>query len=122
MDVLLAGLVGLVIGVLLMFFMMHGKHDNQSAAEVEKKLKDYQDKVEGHFAQTADLIDNLTDSYKKVFEHLSESAEDLLDDEQIQRQIINRKHREVTLSYLSHNDESEDRDEKQHNQPDPWAG
>ena len=37
-----------------------------------------QQDVENHFARTADLIDNLTNSYKEVFDHLSESAEHLL--------------------------------------------
>ncbi len=101
MNWLLPGLVGLVIGVLLMFFIMHRRHDDKNSVAMKKQLNDYQDRVENHFAKTADLIDHLTDSYKRVFDHLSESAEQLLDDEQIQRQIINRKKRQVTLNYLS---------------------
>ena len=66
----------------------------------EEKLQDYRQEVEQHFAKTADLIDHLTDSYKDVFSHLSESAEHLLTEEQIKNQLLNRKAREVTLKYL----------------------
>ncbi len=72
---------------------------------MQEKLDNYQAEVESHFSKTADLIDHLTDSYQKVFEHLSDSAEDLLTDEQIQNQLINRKSREVTIKYLKNNDQ-----------------
>jgi len=58
------------------------------------------------------LIDNLTDSYQAVFSHLSESAEDLLTDEQIRNQLINRRSREVTIKYLKSGE-----DEDSHNPP-----
>ena len=121
MNMMLAGLIGFCLGALVMFFIMHHGQANSKNEDVEQKLKDYQGSVEQHFAKTADLIDHLTDSYKQVFEHLSDSAEDLLTDEQIQRQLMNRKSREVTLSYLTSNDE-EDNDDKPPTNPNPWAG
>ena len=122
MNMMMAGLVGFCLGALVMFFIMHRNHAGDNNKEVEQKLNDYQDSVEQHFAKTADLIDHLTDSYKQVFEHLSDSAEDLLTDEQIQRQLMNRKHREVTLSYLTQNDDDNDSDNAQPTNPNPWAG
>lgn len=94
-------IVGIIIGFLFTFIFMRAKNTNQSEQKMEQKLNAYQNKVEAHFAQTADLIDNLTDSYKKVFEHLSESANQLLTEEQVQRQIEQRNNRQVTLSYLN---------------------
>lgn len=94
-------IVGIIIGFLFTFIFMRAKNTNPSEQKMEQKLNAYQNKVEAHFAQTADLIDNLTDSYQKVFEHLSESANQLLTEEQVQRQIEQRNNRQVTLSYLN---------------------
>ena len=98
---IVAGITGVVIGIgIAMFFMRSGSSDQASASKVEAQLKDYQQQVETHFAKTSELIDELTNSYKNVFEHLSESAQSLLTEEQIQQQIENRRDRQVTLSYL----------------------
>ncbi|MCF6300586.1 MAG: DUF1043 family protein, partial [Proteobacteria bacterium] len=99
-DFILIGSAGLVIGLIAMYLIMKTKGQAGSVEQVEKKLVDYQQNVESHFEKTADLIDDLTDSYKKVFNHLNESAQNLLSDEQIQNQLLNRKDRQVTLSYL----------------------
>lgn len=109
LNLIMAGAVGLIIGALFMYFAANDKSSNQSVKAVEEKLENYQREVESHFTKTADLIDNLTDSYKEVFEHLSESAEKLLTEEQIQQQLANRRSREVTIKYLkgSESDEPE---------------
>lgn len=105
LNMVMAGTVGLVIGGLFMYFSVKSKTSGQSVKAVEEQLHNYQQDVESHFAKTADLIDNLTNSYKEVFEHLSESAENLLTEEQIKNQLINRKSREVTIKYLKSTDE-----------------
>ncbi len=105
LNMVLAGIIGLVIGGLFMYFSLRNKSTGQSVKAVEEQLQNYQQDVENHFAKTADLIDNLTNSYKEVFEHLSESAENLLTEEQIKNQLINRKSREVTIKYLKSSDE-----------------
>jgi len=98
---IVAGITGVVIGIgITLLFLRSGSRSQASASQVEAQLKDYQEQVENHFAKTSELIDELTDSYKNVFEHLSESAQTLLTEEQIQQQIENRKDRQVTLSYL----------------------
>jgi len=108
LNMVLAGIVGLVIGGLFMYFAHNRKTSDSSVKAVEDKLQNYQKDVETHFAKTADLIDNLTDSYKEVFEHLSESAEVLLTEEQLKNQLINRRSREVTIKYLKSSEQTED--------------
>lgn len=108
LNMVLAGVVGLVIGGLIMYFARAGKASDHSAKALEKKLENYQQDVEAHFSKTADLIDNLTNSYQEVFEHLSESAEKLLTEEQIKNQLMNRKSREVTIKYLKGSEATED--------------
>lgn len=103
--ILSAGLLGLALGMTGMYLVNQRKGKQHSVKEMEQRLDDYQHKVEDHFAKTADLIDNLTESYQAVFSHLSESAENLLTDEQIRNQLINRRSREVTIKYLKSDDE-----------------
>lgn len=100
-----AALLGCALGMAGMYLVSQRKGQQHSVKEMEQRLDDYQHKVEEHFTKTADLIDNLTDSYQAVFTHLSESAEDLLTDEQIRQQLINRRAREVTIKYLKSNEE-----------------
>ena len=42
--------------------------------EAEKELARYQQEVTDHFAQTAALVNNLTQSYREVHEHLVTNA------------------------------------------------
>ncbi|HHL32397.1 MAG TPA: DUF1043 family protein [Oceanospirillales bacterium] len=96
-----AALLGLVIGALIMYFVSgSNKNSDKSIKAVEEKLNNYQQDVAEHFEQTADLVDELTQSYKKVFDHLGKSARVLMTDEQIQVQIEKRKGNKVTLEFL----------------------
>lgn len=77
-----AGLVvGLALGILL------GRRSSpagQKHREVERKLdqllqdkKAYEDEVVEHFSDTAKLLNNLTESYRDVHNHLATGAADL---------------------------------------------
>lgn len=106
--IIVGGVFGLLLGMLIMFLLHKKSAHHGDAQAVQQKLDAYQEQVEGHFAKTADLIDNLTESYKAVFEHLSESAETLLTEEQIKNQLANRKSREVTIKYLKGSENSDE--------------
>ncbi len=99
--ILSAVLLGLVIGALIMYFASNNKNDASEVQKVEQKLNTYQKDVEQHFEKTADLVDDLTQSYKKVFDHLSQSAKLLLTEEQVQEQIEKRKDKRITLGFLA---------------------
>lgn len=67
-------------------------NDNQQ--DLEKKLQSsreelarYQEEVTGHFAETSQLVNNLTQSYKEVHEHLAKGALQLTNAE-IGRKIL----------------------------------
>lgn len=104
-----AGVLGLALGIAAMYLINRRQGARSSVKQVEQRLNEYQKQVENHFSKTADLIDNLTESYQAVFSHLADSAEDLLTDEQIRNQLINRRSREVTIKYLK-SDEPEPHD------------
>jgi len=77
------------------------KNSEKNIAKIEEKLQNYQQDVVNHFEQTADLVDDLTKSYKKVFDHLGKSAKELMTEEQVQYQIEKRKGSQITLGFLT---------------------
>ena len=83
---------GAVIGLLLARL---SNPEQQQVRELEGKLqraedglKDYQQEVTEHFVQTSGLINNLTQSYKAVHEHMAGSAMHLANPD-ISRQLVN---------------------------------
>ncbi len=84
LSIAAALLVGLIAGVL---FGRRSSKDSQRYREVERKLdqvmqdkKSFEDEVSEHFADTARLLNNLTESYREVHTHLAQGAAKLCDD------------------------------------------
>jgi hypothetical protein len=93
-------LLGLVIGAMIMYFTSGSNKDSaKTIEELESKIRNYQNDVAEHFEKTADLVDELTQSYKNVFDHLGKSARELMTDDQI-KLIEKRKSNKVTLEFL----------------------
>ncbi|MFC2304373.1 MAG: YhcB family protein [Cardiobacterium hominis] len=118
-NVIIAAAVGFFIGAVLVWII---KNTNQNNAEhlqeesetlrqeyeaLKKTFADYRNNVSNHFAKTADAVDQLTDSYKNVYNHLSAGARALMDKESLQKQIEKRQGKSVTLAYLAQNQEND---------------
>jgi hypothetical protein len=118
-NIIIAAAVGFFIGAVLVWII---KNTNQNNAEylqeesetlrkeyeaLKKTFADYRNNVNNHFAKTADAVDQLTDSYKNVYNHLSAGARALMDKESLQKQIEKRQGKSVTLAYLAQNQESD---------------
>ncbi len=69
-------LIGAVLGALIYSANIRssGKGLEQRLRETEDNLQRYQQDVAGHFAETAQLVNNLTESYREVHEHLANGA------------------------------------------------
>lgn len=86
------GLIGgCVIGALLARTMHPQEQQNRELEtrlqQAEDKLNNYQHEVTEHFAETSQLVNNLTQSYKEVHEFLANGALKLTNPD-ISRQII----------------------------------
>lgn len=71
-----------------------------SVSEMKKENERFREEVNAHFVQTAELINELTDSYKKVFDHLSDGAERLVDSEAVRERMPQVGHSEVRLRHI----------------------
>jgi len=78
------GLVGAVISRTLMSPEKQ-KELEQSVHLTRQELNQYQQDVAQHFAETSKLVNNLTQSYKEVHEHLAKGAIQLTNAEISQR-------------------------------------
>ena len=78
LTALLSALGGCLVTALLMRSFNPKQQQNheleQRLETAEQKLGDYQAEVSEHFAQTSALVNNLTQSYKEVHQHLASSA------------------------------------------------
>lgn len=76
---------GLALGVGLAYLFVPGrKRQRQLLEELQREREahsDYRHGVAEHFETTAELVNNLTQSYKAVYRHLAEGAHSLCADE-----------------------------------------
>jgi uncharacterized membrane-anchored protein YhcB (DUF1043 family) len=85
--VLTLTLAGLIAGIFIgIFFNQRKGKQSLRQADLERQVQDmqqqqqgYQEEVGNHFQQTAELLNQLTDSYKDVHTHLSKGAHLLAD-------------------------------------------
>lgn len=84
-------LAGAILGIIANRSMSAEQQSNRDLEKrlekAEEKLGDYQHKVSEHFAETSQLVNNLTQSYKEVHEYLASSALDLTNPD-ISRKLI----------------------------------
>lgn len=78
---ILVGVLGLALGAILAFLATRNRQNLDRTQELElrlkeanSKLEDFQLQVNEHFDQTAQLVHNLTQSYRDVHEYLANSA------------------------------------------------
>jgi len=117
-TLIVAVIAGLIVGGLAGTFIARAmspqeKQNRELAsklAEAEEKLLNYQQDVNDHFAQTSQLINNMTHSYKEVHEHLASSALNLTNID-LSRQLSAAG--QGTLSHTPSPTDANDDDEKQ---------
>lgn len=92
---IITALIALSLGLVLGYMLTRGLHpEAKQRRELEDKLqrkieehKQYQHDVTQHFMTTANLVNDLTESYRGLHEHLASSAMQLTSPE-ISRQLV----------------------------------
>ena len=81
----LTGIGFLALGIAIGYFLAGRVNNNPTKiGELEQQLQDlqrshsrYRDEVSEHFSTTAELVQQMTESYKDVYQHLAGGAQDL---------------------------------------------
>ena len=80
----LSFLLGAGLGCIVAYLLVaRGGRTHELEAELgqlNESFADYRDQVTGHFMHTSELVQEMTQSYRKVYEHLATGAQHLCDD------------------------------------------
>jgi uncharacterized membrane-anchored protein YhcB (DUF1043 family) len=72
----------------------------QHMVQRDRDMSDYKHKVDDHFVETAALINQMTQSYKAVYDHLEKGAMSLVGKETLQKRLSNVQAEPVKLEYI----------------------
>lgn len=76
--------VGIIIGAVAMRFGNRKLRQQQTLqTELEKskaELETYREELVGHFARSAELLDNMASDYRQLYQHMAKSSSNLLPD------------------------------------------
>ncbi|SIT03119.1 YhcB family protein [Neptunomonas antarctica] len=80
-NIWIIGVAALAIGALIGYLLGRAGGDSgqQQLEDMQKELETYKSKVAGHFEETADLVNKMTESYRGVYQHLATGAQALCD-------------------------------------------
>lgn len=78
-------------GIVLSIILSPSRRRNEeTVAELDKtehEFTAYREDVDRHFTKTAELVNAMTESYRAVYQHLSEGAQNLCDEESLKPAI-----------------------------------
>ena len=95
---LIIGLIaGGVTGGVATWLISRARGGAVSVMQLKQENDKFRNEVAEHFVETARLINDMTESYKKVFDHLSSGAEKLVDDDKLAERLPPVSGQEVRL-------------------------
>ncbi|MDZ7789326.1 MAG: DUF1043 family protein [Xanthomonadales bacterium] len=97
---IIGAIAGGALGAVAVWFFAVRRAGPMSVNEMKKENERFREEVNAHFVQTAELINELTDSYKRVFDHLSDGAERLVDNEALRERMPQVGRHEVRLRHI----------------------
>lgn len=90
--------VGGAIGAVSTWWISRARGGAVSVMQLKQENDRFKNEVTEHFVETGRLINQLTDSYKQVFDHLSSGAEKLVDEKSLAERLPPASGQEVKLS------------------------
>lgn len=94
---IVALLAGAAAGAGGVWWYFSGRKQAPKYQDLVKQQEQFKTEVTDHFVETARLINQLTDSYKAVFDHLSEGADQLVDPDTLRERLPAISDKEIRL-------------------------
>lgn len=111
MEIVIWLIVGLVvggaIGAMATWWISRARGGAVSVMQLKQENDRFKNEVTEHFVETARLINQMTDSYKQVFDHLSSGAEKLVDGKSLAERLPPASGQEVKLKQFGASSASE---------------
>jgi len=101
-SLLIGAAIGLVLGAGALFAWFRYAGGAGGTASARRREEAYREEGADHFVKTAELVNQLTDSYKEVFDHLREGAGHLVDDEILRQRLDHRDDEKITLQRIGY--------------------
>jgi len=101
-SLLIGAAIGLALGAGGLFVWFRYRGDAAGAGSARRREAAYREEVADHFVKTAELVNQLTDSYKEVFDHLREGAGHLVEEEILRERLAHRDDEKVTLQRIGY--------------------
>jgi uncharacterized membrane-anchored protein YhcB (DUF1043 family) len=74
-------LIGLVVGIVIgAVAMRFGNRKLRQQQVLKTELEEYRQELVGHFARSAELLDNMARDYRQLYQHMAKSSNNLLPD------------------------------------------
>ncbi|MEX2536019.1 MAG: DUF1043 family protein [Trueperaceae bacterium] len=100
-------IVGVVLGAVgALLTLRRRRGDAGKADSIRREFEGYKEEVNDHFVQTTELVNNLTHSYKAVYDHLEQGAYRLVGEEALRKQLGNVDSESVKLEYIGRRERS----------------
>ena len=99
---LIGAVAGLVLGGAGVFAWLRYGGGEAAGGSARRREEAYREEVADHFVKTAELVNQLTDSYKEVFDHLRDGAGNLVDEEILRERLAHRDDEKVTLRRIGY--------------------
>ena len=104
MEIVIWSIVGLVLGAAIgsvaTWWWNRARGGGDTIGQLKRENQKFREEVTEHFVETARLINQLTDSYKEVFDHLNKGANELVDDKALAEKMPQVGDEEVRLRRL----------------------
>ncbi len=98
----IGAIIGLIVGVGIAAWLFKRSGNPNSPKALQQELDNYREEVVDHFAETAALVNEMTDSYKAVFDHLQTGADKLIDPEALREKLTDQSGDTITLNRLGY--------------------
>lgn len=101
MEIVIWTIVGVVLGAAIgsvaTWWWNRARGGGDTIGQLKRENQKFREEVTEHFVETARLINQLTDSYKEVFDHLSKGANELADEKALAEKMPQVGDEEVRL-------------------------